>query len=189
MSTRALLCVTFCELQCFFWSSTLTDCGVFFVQVFKRSPPTPPSYAQAVAIDTSVIADHNYLASLKRLVHNRSFILLLMTYGELWSLLLLLLLALITYYYLVSGMIQCYVCHLLSVFGSRMDKLQLNWLRQPSFFMKKFLNLIFSFADYACKPGDIVLRATFEGVKTVVGYTSTYHYKCTHHLGFHSFFL
>lgn len=55
----------------------------YIVAVFKRGPPSPPSIAQAVAASVSSTEDHTYIASLRRLFHNRAFMLLLITYGKL----------------------------------------------------------------------------------------------------------
>ncbi|XP_064627340.1 heme transporter FLVCR2-like isoform X2 [Lineus longissimus] len=47
--------------------------------VFKKSPPVPPSLAQVAAVQAA--ANEDYGASLKRLLKNRGFLLLTLTYG------------------------------------------------------------------------------------------------------------
>ncbi|UJR26610.1 hypothetical protein I4U23_007929 [Adineta vaga] len=60
--------VTFISLICF----------ISMVIVFRGRPPTPPSRAQEMALQTS---EQNYLQTLKRLLMNRWFLLLLISYG------------------------------------------------------------------------------------------------------------
>lgn len=47
--------------------------------VFRRAPPTPPSRAQEKALQ---IVEQNYGQTLKRLLTNRWFLLLLLSYGK-----------------------------------------------------------------------------------------------------------
>jgi hypothetical protein len=49
--------------------------------VFKKSPPVPPSLAQVAAVQAA--ANEDYGSSLKRLMKNRGFLLLALTYGKL----------------------------------------------------------------------------------------------------------
>ncbi|CAF3485239.1 unnamed protein product [Rotaria sordida] len=67
--------------------STVTAIAVFgnqaikmlcFLKVFQRLPPTPPSRAQEIALQSS---EQNYVHTLKRLLTNRWFLLLLLSYG------------------------------------------------------------------------------------------------------------
>jgi FLVCR family feline leukemia virus subgroup C receptor-related protein len=52
---------------------------VFIVLFFAEKPPLPPSIAQMQAIDQSV--DNNFFASIKKLLGNMNYIILLLTYG------------------------------------------------------------------------------------------------------------
>uniref|UniRef100_A0A915E866 Major facilitator superfamily (MFS) profile domain-containing protein n=1 Tax=Ditylenchus dipsaci TaxID=166011 RepID=A0A915E866_9BILA len=52
---------------------------VFIVLFFSEKPPLPPSMAQVQAIEESV--DHNFVDSLKQLVVNHNYMLLLISYG------------------------------------------------------------------------------------------------------------
>ncbi|XP_013389952.1 feline leukemia virus subgroup C receptor-related protein 1 isoform X2 [Lingula anatina] len=49
------------------------------ITVFKKQPPTPPSKAQAIIVEQA--AEEKYSQSLVRLVKNRCFMLLMITYG------------------------------------------------------------------------------------------------------------
>lgn len=49
------------------------------ILVFKNEPPTPPSYAQAQPNKDE--ESGNFFESIKRLVSNRSYMLLLISYG------------------------------------------------------------------------------------------------------------
>lgn len=53
-------------------------CFVLMIIVFRRAPPTPPSRAQEKALQ---IVEQNYGQTLKRLLTNRWFLLLLLSYG------------------------------------------------------------------------------------------------------------
>ncbi|CAF1253812.1 unnamed protein product [Adineta ricciae] len=53
-------------------------CFISMIIVFRPRPPTPPSRAQEMALQTS---EQNYLQTLKRLLVNRWFLLLLISYG------------------------------------------------------------------------------------------------------------
>ncbi len=55
--------------------------GYILVSVFQRRPPTPPSRAQEIALQ---ISEQNYGQTLKRLLTNRWFLLLLLSYGRLF---------------------------------------------------------------------------------------------------------
>ena len=52
--------------------------GCAYILVFKAAPPTPPSAAKAAASENK---DENYLSSMKNLLTNKSYVLLLITYG------------------------------------------------------------------------------------------------------------
>ena len=52
----------------------------FFISVFTKGPPVPPSKAQAAIVESA--KDEDYLSSLRRLFHNKGFILLMVTYGK-----------------------------------------------------------------------------------------------------------
>jgi FLVCR family feline leukemia virus subgroup C receptor-related protein len=54
---------------------------ILVVIFFQDSPPIPPSIAQVTAVDSTAANKMNYLASLRRLILNRGFALLLVTYG------------------------------------------------------------------------------------------------------------
>ncbi|CAF1515726.1 unnamed protein product, partial [Rotaria sordida] len=54
------------------------SCFIAMVIVFQRLPPTPPSRAQEIALQRS---EQNYVQTLKRLLTNRWFLLLLLSYG------------------------------------------------------------------------------------------------------------
>ncbi|CAF0910719.1 unnamed protein product [Rotaria sordida] len=54
------------------------SCFIAMVIVFQRLPPTPPSRAQEIALQRS---EQNYVHTLKRLLTNRWFLLLLLSYG------------------------------------------------------------------------------------------------------------
>ncbi|CAF4599045.1 unnamed protein product [Rotaria socialis] len=59
--------------------STVTAIAVFGNQaIFRRFPPTPPSKAQELALQNT---EQNYGQTLKRLLFNRWFLLLLLSYG------------------------------------------------------------------------------------------------------------
>ncbi|CAF2522528.1 unnamed protein product [Rotaria sp. Silwood2] len=58
------------------------SCFVAMTIVFRRLPPTPPSRAQEIALHSS---EQNYLQTLKRLLTNRWFLLLLLSYGFYFS--------------------------------------------------------------------------------------------------------
>lgn len=53
-------------------------CFVLTIAIFQRRPPTPPSRAQEIALQT---LEQNYGQTLKRLLTNRWFLLLLLSYG------------------------------------------------------------------------------------------------------------
>ena len=48
--------------------------------VYKKEPPVPPSEAQVLIVEAA--SHENYVSSLKRLVLNPNFILLMITYGK-----------------------------------------------------------------------------------------------------------
>jgi FLVCR family feline leukemia virus subgroup C receptor-related protein len=50
----------------------------YIFSVFKDKPPTPPSHAQAVLLNAE---PEDYMSSIKRLVTNKGYILLLLSYG------------------------------------------------------------------------------------------------------------
>jgi nitrate/nitrite transporter NarK len=54
----------------------LTSFYIFLV--FKDKPPTPPSHAQAALLTAE---PEDYMSSIKRLVTNKGYILLLLSYG------------------------------------------------------------------------------------------------------------
>ncbi|KAI5618864.1 feline leukemia virus subgroup C receptor-related protein 2, partial [Silurus asotus] len=53
---------------------------ILVVIVFQDKPPVPPSQAQ-VALRNVPLQDYSYLASIKRLLCNKNFVLLIITYG------------------------------------------------------------------------------------------------------------
>ena len=53
---------------------------MLFFTVFKDRPPNPPSRAQEVGMQDED-ADDDYLGSIKRLMTNKGYVLLLITYG------------------------------------------------------------------------------------------------------------
>lgn len=55
--------------------------GIPLIAVFRKGPSTPPSKAQYKIVQAA--SQEHYLTSLKRLVKNWPFVLLIVTYGEL----------------------------------------------------------------------------------------------------------
>ena len=55
----------------------------YTISVFQKGPPVPPSQAQAAIVEAA--AHEDYTGSLRRLFQNKSFLLLMATYGKVLS--------------------------------------------------------------------------------------------------------
>lgn len=71
--------VQFCMGKIFLCSLLIIVC--YYLLVFQDKPALPPSQAQ-VAMQNMPSQDYSYLASIRRLLCNKPFVLLIITYGR-----------------------------------------------------------------------------------------------------------
>nr|XP_021143127.1 feline leukemia virus subgroup C receptor-related protein 2 [Columba livia] len=71
------------SIMFFMTAGVATALFILVVIVFKEKPLHPPSRAQAL-VQSRTTEEYSYVQSIRRLLHNANFLLLMVTYGKVW---------------------------------------------------------------------------------------------------------